>query len=112
MSIVLTEKAKTEIKRIISSNDEFGDTTIVRFQVKGGGCSGFNYHLDFQDDATIDKSDRVTDQDGIKLVVDMKSALYLNGMEVDFTETYMARQFVFNNPNAKSTCGCGTSFAV
>lgn len=109
--ITVTEKALAEIKRIIQAND-MPATTVVRFQIKGGGCSGFSYNMEFADGSKVDKFDRVIEAGGVRVICDMKSYLYLKGMTVDFADTIMSRQFVFRNPNAKSTCGCGTSFSI
>src|SRR5688572_335011 len=111
MAVTLTDNAVAEVRRIIQKN-KLAENTIVRLGVKGGGCSGFSYQLDLVPDTAIEKNDRITDAGGLKVVCDSKSYLYLNGMIVDFSDTLMARQFLFKNPNAKTTCGCGTSFGV
>lgn len=111
MAIQLTDNAVREIQRIFQEN-KMPSGTVVRLQVKGGGCAGFNYNMDFHDESKLDKFDKISEYGGVKVVCDMKSYLYLNGMTVDFVRTLMAQQFVFNNPNAKSTCGCGTSFSA
>jgi iron-sulfur cluster assembly protein len=68
--------------------------------------------MEFADGSKVDKFDRVIEAGGVRVICDMKSYLYLKGMTVDFADTIMSRQFVFRNPNAKSTCGCGTSFSI
>jgi len=110
MALTLTEKAAGEVKRIIGEQ-KMPSTSVLRVGVKGGGCSGFEYQLDF-DTAADELADLVSEWHGIRVAVDQKSALYLDGMEIDFYEGLEKRGFVFNNPNATKTCGCGTSFTV
>lgn len=107
--IVLTEKAQKEIQRIKSENkipDEYG----LRVGVKGGGCSGFTYSLGF--DAEANEGDTIIESSTVNLFVDGKSLFYLSGTELDFSDGLNGKGFVFNNPNATKTCGCGDSFAV
>lgn len=82
----------------------------LRVGVVGGGCSGLSYRLDF--DNQLKASDQVFEYDGVKLVTDMKSLLYLIGTTLEFSEGLNGKGFYFNNPNASRTCGCGESFAV
>ena len=110
MALILTEKAAGEVKRIITEQKISG-ASVLRVGVKGGGCSGFEYSLGF-DPAANELDDIVSDWHGVRVAVDQKSALYLDGMEIDFYDGLEKRGFVFNNPNAKTTCGCGTSFTV
>jgi iron-sulfur cluster assembly protein len=107
--ILITERAAKEVKRIITEQ-KLPETTVLRVGVKGGGCSGFSYSLGFDD--TIHETDQITENDGIKVVCDPKSFLYLNNTQVDFEESLMGRGFKFGNPNASKTCGCGESFSV
>ena len=86
------------------------ETSALRVGIKGGGCSGFSYTLDVTEKPTED--DQVFQSHGVNVVCDPKSYLYLNGTSVDFKDEIMGRGFVFNNPNATSSCGCGSSFAV
>ena len=109
MAIELTERAAQEIKTIIG-DQTLPETTCLRVGVKGGGCSGFSYLLDLTEQQR--DSDEVFDQNEIKIVCDPKSYLYLNGITIDFKDEIMGRGFVFNNPNATSTCGCGSSFSA
>ena len=109
MPIMLTEKAAAEVKEIIKSQNLPEGQTRLRVGVKGGGCSGFSYMLDLVEEAPGEQ-DEEFDSHGIKIVIDMKSHLYLNGTEIDFRDEVMGRGFVFKNPNATSTCGCGSSF--
>jgi len=108
MSVMLTEKAASEVKKIIESQN-LGPATLLRVGVAGGGCSGFSYSLGF--DNTFDpKSDTRSEQHGVAVVVDRKSDLYLDGTTLDFHEGIDKRGFTFDNPNAKKSCGCGSSF--
>ena len=107
--ISITERAKTEVKRIVSEQN-LPEMTALRVGVKGGGCSGFSYTLGFDDQ--VSEIDQINEIDGIRVVCDPKSFLYLNGTEVDFEESLMGRGFKFGNPNASKTCGCGESFTV
>lgn len=107
--ITLTEKAAAEIQSIMKDNN-IPDTYGLRIGVKGGGCSGLSYSLGF--DGEIRETDAVMELKGIKFVIDAKSLFYLGGTELDFSDGLNGRGFVFNNPNAVRTCGCGSSFGV
>lgn len=109
MAILLSEVAAKEIKKIIGEQGLPEDQIKLRVGVKGGGCSGFTYMLDLTEEAKSE-ADEEMDCHGIKILCDMKSYLYLNGTEIDFKDEIMGRGFVFKNPNATSTCGCGSSF--
>jgi len=111
MPINLTETAAKEIKQIIKDQNLPHDNTRLRVGVKGGGCSGFSYMLDLTEEPKAE-SDEELESHGVKILVDMKSYLYLNGVEIDFKDEVMGRGFVFKNPNATSTCGCGSSFTA
>jgi iron-sulfur cluster assembly protein len=107
--ITITEKAVREVKQIQSENsipENYG----LRVGVKGGGCSGLTYTLGF--DAEAREGDTVITSNNIKLFIDGKSLFYLMGTELDFTDGLNGKGFVFNNPNAIKTCGCGESFGV
>jgi iron-sulfur cluster assembly protein len=108
--ILVTDKAVTEIKRI-QANDPTATDSMLRVMVVGGGCSGMSYKLGF-DKEPVTVSDKVFEKDGVKIVCDPKSFLYLAGTELDFSDGLNGTGFVFNNPNAKRTCGCGTSFSA
>lgn len=120
--ILITDKAVKEIKRIQDKElaakvlDPLTETTsekisILRVMVVGGGCSGMSYKLGF-DDKPAAETDKVFEKDGVKVVCDPKSFLYLTGTELDFSDGLNGTGFVFNNPNAKRTCGCGSSFSA
>jgi len=111
MAILLSETAAREIKKIIQEQDLPAGQTSLRVGVKGGGCSGFSYVLDLTEDAK-GESDEEMECNGVKILCDMKSYLYLNGTEIDFKDEVMGRGFVFKNPNATSSCGCGSSFSA
>ncbi|MBI4925000.1 MAG: iron-sulfur cluster insertion protein ErpA [Bdellovibrio sp.] len=108
--IQVTEKAINEIKRILS-NDPTTNGSHLRVMVTGGGCSGMSYKLGFEKELPA-QTDKVFEKEGIKILVDAKSFLYLSGTELDFTDGLSGTGFVFKNPNAKRTCGCGSSFSV
>jgi iron-sulfur cluster assembly protein len=108
MGLTLTEKAAGEVKRIIEEQ-KLEDGTLLRVGVAGGGCSGFQYSLGF-DRAYDEKADQRFDYHGVTMVVDKKSALYLDGTTVDFYDGLEKRGFTFDNPNAVKSCGCGSSF--
>ncbi|MEK6553351.1 MAG: iron-sulfur cluster insertion protein ErpA [Bacteroidota bacterium] len=107
--IDITEKAIKQVKQIKEENSIPSDYAL-RIGVKGGGCSGMTYQLGF--DGDVKDGDTIIEKEGIKLIVDGKSFFYLSGMILDFSDGLNGRGFVFNNPNATKTCGCGESFGV
>lgn len=107
--IRITEKAAAQILRTMQENN-IDENYGLRVGVKGGGCSGLTYNLGF--DAQPKDGDSVIEENGIKLFIDGKSLFYLTGTELDFSDGLNGRGFVFNNPNAVKTCGCGNSFGV
>lgn len=106
--VTLTETAVVEVKRLMDVQDltEGG----LRLGVKGGGCSGLSYTINF--DEKIGEFDTVCEQDGVKVIVDAKSAIYLEGMQLDYQKDLVSGGFKFINPNASKTCGCGESFSA
>lgn len=107
--ISITEKAKSKALELMKQENRPADS-FIRVSVEGGGCSGLTYKLEF--DNQLKEHDKVFEDKGIKIVVDKKSFLYLVGTELDYTDGLNGKGFVFNNPNATRTCGCGESFAV
>jgi iron-sulfur cluster assembly protein len=108
--ITMTEKAVKELKRIMQSDPTAKDAA-VRVMVVGGGCSGMSYKLGFENQPP-GPSDKVFEKDGVKVLVDNKSLLYISGTELDFSDGLNGTGFNFINPNAKRTCGCGSSFSA
>ena len=108
--VTLTEVAANEIKKIIKDQG-LPENTRLRVGVKGGGCSGFSYMLDLTEEPA-NETDEELESHGITMLVDQKSLLYLSGVEIDFKDEVMGRGFAFKNPNASSTCGCGSSFSA
>ncbi len=109
-AINVTAAAASKIQALLA--EEKKDQAGLRVFVQGGGCSGFQYGLMIEDGAGDADSDRVFESNGVKLFVDPISVRYLNGAEVDFVDNLTGGGFTIKNPNAKSTCGCGSSFAV
>lgn len=106
--ITLTEAAVKEVKRLL---DVQGITEGgLRLGVKGGGCSGLSYTVNF--DEKVSEYDTVCEAGGVKVIVDAKSAIYLTGMELDYQKDLVSGGFKFINPNANKTCGCGESFSA
>jgi len=111
MPVNVTETAAREIDAIIRQQGLDADKVRLRVGVKGGGCSGFSYDLNF--DSDVSEKDRVTDFFGVRLAIEKKFDPYLDGTEIDFvTNDLGQRGFKFNNPNVVKSCGCGSSFQV
>ena len=106
--IDFTESAINEVKRLVGESG-FDHSKMLRVGVKGGGCSGMTYILEFD---TRKDNDELFETDGISYIIDKSHGIYLLGMEVNWEGGLNSRGFTFQNPNASSTCGCGTSFAV
>ena len=107
--ITLTPSAAQEVTRLIEKEQK--PNLALRVGVKGGGCSGFTYVLSV-DEATPQQYDTLFEQQGIKILIDAKSHLYLDGTTIDYKNSLMGGGFEFENPLAKKSCGCGTSFSV
>ncbi|MDP1677395.1 MAG: iron-sulfur cluster insertion protein ErpA [Bacteroidota bacterium] len=107
--IILTERAIAEVHAIKEKNN-IPENHNLRLGVKGGGCSGLSYVLAFDDQ--VKEKDMILEKNGVKITVDQKSMFYLSGTTLDFTDGLNGRGFVFNNPQAAKTCGCGSSFGV
>ncbi len=107
-SLIFTGAAAIKVKELIE--DEGNDALMLRVFISGGGCSGFQYGFTF--DENITEGDIIVETEGVKLLIDPMSVQYLFGAEIDYTEGLEGAQFVIRNPNASSTCGCGSSFSV
>jgi iron-sulfur cluster assembly protein len=108
MAVSMTPVAVNRVKELMTAQKL--DNAFLRMGVRGGGCSGMTYDLQF--DNELRKHDKQFEVDGVKVVVDVKSYLYLNGTTLDFVTQGLTGGFTFVNPNAKSSCGCGTSFTA
>lgn len=106
--ITLTPNAVAKVKEIMAQQNPVPGG--LRVGVVGGGCSGFSYSMSFENSSGL--MDKVFEMDGLKVFVDATSVMYLNGCVVDYVETLEGAGFKFENPNVKSTCGCGSSFSV
>jgi iron-sulfur cluster assembly protein len=104
--ITLTDRAAAEIKSLLEKNEK--PDAMLRVFVAGGGCSGFQYGMSLED--AMMEGDAETEINGVKVIVDPRSAMYIQGAEVDFVESMMGGGFKIENPNAASSCGCGSSF--
>ncbi len=107
--ITITDKAKGKIEELMS-DAHLDNNYFLRVSVQGGGCSGLSYNMDF--DNQLRKGDQEFEDRGLKIILDMKSFLYLAGTELDFSDGLNGKGFNFVNPNATRTCGCGESFSV
>lgn len=106
--ITITDSAAREIRRLLSDNGREGWG--LRVGVKAGGCSGLEYDMDFEEKER--EGDHVFETNGVKVMVDLRSFLFLNGLELDFANKMIGGGFKFHNPNAARTCSCGTSFSA
>ena len=106
--LMFSTAAASKVKDLI--DDEGNDKLMLRVFVSGGGCSGFQYGFTFDENTT--EGDTVIEKEGVKLLIDPMSYQYLAGAEIDYTEGLEGAQFVIRNPNATTTCGCGSSFSV
>ena len=108
--IKVSDKARERINQLLFEENLDKTTHFLRVGVKGGGCSGLSYVLDFDDN--LQEGDSVSEDNGVKVVVDKKSLLYLFGTELNFSDGLNGKGFEFINPNASRTCGCGESFSI
>jgi iron-sulfur cluster insertion protein len=106
--LVFTDSAVSKVKELIE--EEKNEELMLRVFISGGGCSGFQYGFSF-DEKTTD-GDTIVEKEGVKLLIDPMSIQYLTGAEIDYSEGLEGAQFVIRNPNAQTTCGCGSSFSV
>lgn len=109
--IQVTETAAQQIARLKQEDSKLSSESLLRVKVVTGGCSGMSYKLEFESTPAQD-DDKVIESNGVKIVIDKKSFLYLVGMNLDYQGGLNGQGFVFNNPNATRTCGCGSSFGV
>jgi iron-sulfur cluster assembly protein len=110
VEVNVTPNAAAEIKKFMASEEDLPETAGLRVRVVPGGCSGFQYSLNIEEESR--NGDFIIDQQGVRLFVDMFSAQYLNGIQIDYTSNMMGSGFTFENPNATGGCGCGTSFSA
>lgn len=110
VELTVTENAAEEIQKFFAGEEDLTDSAGLRVRVVPGGCSGFQYSLNIEEESK--SGDFVVEKHGIKLFVDMFSAQYLNGITIDYTSNMMGSGFTFENPNATGGCGCGTSFSA
>lgn len=106
--LIFTDSAASKVKQLIE--EENNAKLMLRVFVQGGGCAGFQYGFTFAEE--VESEDTVVENQGVKLLVDPMSYQYLVGAEIDYTEGLEGSQFVIRNPNANTTCGCGSSFSV
>jgi iron-sulfur cluster assembly protein len=106
--MILTESAIKHVKSLLDRQNI--PDHYLRIAVAGGGCSGLSYKLGTE--AQPGTGDKVLEFDGLKVLIDIKSSLYLAGLELDYSDDLMNAGFIFKNPNAKTSCGCGTSFSA
>ncbi|NBC03069.1 MAG: iron-sulfur cluster assembly accessory protein [Bacteroidetes bacterium] len=111
MSITISESAAERIQRI-RAEQHIADGTPLRVSVVSGGCSGLTYDLDFDSKENSEEGDKTFEDHGVKIVVDMRSFLYLAGTELDYSEGLGGQGFHFHNPNASRSCSCGESFSL
>lgn len=107
-TLIFSDAAAAKVRDLIA--EEGDDNLMLRVFISGGGCSGFQYGFTF--DETVGDGDTVVDNEGVKLLIDPMSVQYLTGAEIDYQEGLEGAQFVIRNPNAATTCGCGSSFSV
>lgn len=110
VNLAVTEPAAAEIKKFMAGEEGLPETAGLRVRVVPGGCSGFQYSLNIEEASR--QGDFVLDDKGVRLFVDMFSAQYLNGVEIDYVTNMMGSGFTFTNPNATGSCGCGSSFTA
>lgn len=110
VALNVTDSAVVEIKKFMESEEGLPETAGLRVRVVPGGCSGFQYSLNIEEESK--QGDHVFDSKGVRLFVDMFSAQYLNNVEIDYVSSVMGQGFAFKNPNATGSCGCGTSFTA
>jgi len=108
--VTITENAAKAVWAVMAEEKLSPEDTFLRVAVKGGGCSGLSYDLGFDKEKRV--GDVIVEKDGIRLIIDLRSQVYLAGTTLDYTSGLSGRGFFFSNPNASGTCGCGNSFSV
>lgn len=112
-TITLTERAAQEVKKVMEEQEFTPEEYVLEAGVVGGGCSGFSYKLGFKERSEVDNTkETVYNFNGVDVAVNNRAMLYMEGTTIDFHDGLNKRGFVFNNPNAKTTCGCGSSFSA
>ncbi|HKK26014.1 MAG TPA: iron-sulfur cluster assembly accessory protein [Gracilimonas sp.] len=111
MELTVTDRAISRINEI-RQEKQVSESAILRVGVVSGGCSGLTYDLDFDNESEIKDNDKLFNIDGVKILIDMRSFLYLAGTELDYTDGLNGQGFHFKNPNATRTCSCGESFSI
>lgn len=106
------QMSETALKHVFKLREQQGTDLCLRVGVRGGGCSGMSYTMNFEDPSNIQSGDEVYDYEGFKVVCDPKSMLYLYGLVLDYSDALIGGGFQFTNPNANQTCGCGKSFSA
>ena len=110
IELTVTPNAAVEVEKFMVGEDDLPETAGLRVRVVPGGCSGFQYSLNIEEESR--QGDFIVEQHGVRLFVDMFSAQYLNGITIDYTSNMMGSGFTFENPNATGGCGCGSSFTA
>ena len=110
VEVIVTPAAAAEVKKFMIGEDDLPETAGLRVRVVPGGCSGFQYSLNIEEESRT--GDFIVEQEGVRLFVDMFSGQYLNGITIDYTSNMMGSGFTFENPNATGGCGCGSSFSA
>lgn len=110
VELTVTPSAAVEIKKFMEGEEDLPETAGLRVRVVPGGCSGFQYSLNIEEESK--QGDTIFEQEGVRLFVDMFSGQYLNGITVDYVSNMMGSGFTFENPNATGGCGCGSSFSA
>ena len=110
MTMEVTETAAAEIKKFMAAEEGLPETSGLRVRVVPGGCSGFQYSLNIEEESR--QGDHIMNENGVRLFVDMFSAQYLDGVEINYVKSAMGSGFTFTNPNATGGCGCGSSFTA
>ena len=110
MTLNVSEPAAEEIRKFMAGEEGLPQTAGLRVRVVPGGCSGFQYSLNIEEESKV--NDHIIESNGVRMFVDMFSAQYLNGVEIDYVTNVMGSGFTFKNPNATGGCGCGSSFTA